>query len=266
MRVHSRWILIFIALIASVFGVNGLILAEDPAQIPVSATPARISIPSPIPIETDAMAATPTETPTPTPIGAILLEAVSEANVRSSPDIGAEKLGTIRAGEIYPIIGRSYRWLQFQYDVSPSGTGWVYDELVNVVGNPNDIVDLNANILPTVDTSSVNATQTWEALQQTPGGLLTATANSRIIQVPGSDASGSGRPLGPEETEQVLPTFTYPPEVISQAPLSNTNNAQIIASTDNLAEVVDEITPITPILIFGAFGILGLFISSLRRG
>jgi hypothetical protein len=139
--------------------------------------------------------------------------------------------------------------------------------LVNIIGNPDDIVDLNANILPTVDTSSINATQTWAAIQQTPGGLLTATANSRIIQVPGSDDISERSVPGQVETVPVLPTFTYPPDVVSQPPSSNiSEDTQPIANTDNLAEVVNEITPITPILIFGAFGVLGLFLSSIRRG
>jgi hypothetical protein len=269
MRMHWRWIFILFVLVIVVLGAGLLTQAEDPAQVSASATPARISIPSPIPLASEIAAATPTEMPTPTPIGAILLEAANEANVRSSPDIGAEKMGTIRTGEIYSIIGRSFRWLQFQYDASPSGTGWVYDELVNIIGNPDDIVDLNANILPTVDTSSINATQTWEAIQQTPGGLLTATADSRIIQVPGSgDTSISGRPAaGQMATVPLLPTFTYPPDVISQPPSLNTpEDTQPIANTDNLAEVVNDITPITPILIFGVFGILGLLLSSMRRG
>jgi hypothetical protein len=245
--------------------------ASDPAlQELVSPTPARITIASPTPILTEASAATATWTPTVTAIGALLLEAQNEANVRSGPDINAEKLGTIRAGETYVIIGRSFRWIQFQYDISPSGTGWVYDELVNIIGNPDDIVDLNANILPTVDTSIVNATQTWEAITQTPGGVLTATADARIIQAPGvvtSDAIDGGSINGSDSNNAVLPTFTYPPGIAPQAPTQAVGAVSTITPESNtLVEAASNgIAPIVPILAFGGLGILGLTITSMRR-
>ena len=95
----------------------GIVRADNVAvQIVPSATPAQISIPTPTALVTEDALPTPTWTATPTAIGVILLEALNEANVRAEPDVNSEQLGTIRAGETYPIIGRSFRWLQFRYD------------------------------------------------------------------------------------------------------------------------------------------------------
>lgn len=239
-------------------------VAEERQQVVISATPARIQIATSTQAATESQEATPTWTPSPTPRGVILLEAISEANVRAAPDIDSERLGAIQAGETYPILGRSFRWIQFRYDPSPNGTGWVFEELVNIIGNPADIIDLNANTLPQVDPSVVAATQTWAAITLVPGGVLTVTAESRIIQAPVAAPS-----LASELPDNVdngpLPTFTYPPNIIAEAP-SEIGSAQIAATVDTLVdESAGQVAPIAPILILGGIGLLGLLISSIRR-
>jgi hypothetical protein len=200
-----------------------------------------------------------------------MLEAKNEANVRAAPSLDSDRLGTIRAGETFPVLGRYFRWFQFRYNPSPSGTGWVYDELVNVIGDVAEIPEINANVLPTVDTSTLNITQTWEAITQTPGGLLTATAEARFIQPPSNpqiavtQEAFSGLD---SDVLEVLPTFTYPPNIIAQAPnIAGPNiEASPTETTSSLVDVVSNgIAPIVPIMALVGFGLLGLTISSRRR-
>lgn len=238
--------------------------ADAVQQVLATSTPARITIPSVTPIVTDAIALTVTPSITPTPRGTVMLQAKEFANVRAAPDIESERLGTIRTGELYPIIGRSFRWLQFQYDPSPSGMGWVYDELVDIIGNPDEIIDLNANTLPTVDTSILNITQTWEAITQTPGGLLTATAEARFIQPPPTVEGFSAVDNTAEAAGLVLPTFTYPPDVATQAPTPGAP-ANLPPSNGETGTQSGEVSPIVPIAVLGGLGLLGLLVSAMRK-
>src|SRR5258708_5504807 len=61
-------------------------------------------------------------------------DASTGANIRAAPSTDAEKLGNIRPGKFFAIVGRSDKWLEIQYDGSPTGLGWVYEDLVNVTG------------------------------------------------------------------------------------------------------------------------------------
>lgn len=247
--------------------------ADDRSQVVISATPVRINIASATPISTDAALFTPTPSYTPTPNIAALLQAKSDAgpvNVRSQPDPNSDKLGTIRYGDKYPVVGRYFEWYEFQYDPSPNKLGWVYGQLVDIIGDPNTIKDLNANLQPTVDPGILGQTQTWEAITQIPGGILTVTAQSRVIAAP------QNRTAAPETTGDAptgsdaslvtaLPTFTYPPDIVAQVP-TEVGNAVVSPTPDNLTAVVSSgVAPIVPILILAGLGILGLAISSLRR-
>lgn len=234
------------------------------AQEPPSATPAIIIIPSATPPATAAPDVIPTFTPSSTPADIVVLEAISEVNVRSGPDLDYDRIGTIRPGDVYPVLGRAFRWLQFQYEPSPNRTGWVYDELVTITGDSSKIPDLNANILPTLDTSTLNITQTWEAINQVPGGLLTATALARVIQVPSQGNTLESQPLNPN-SDIILPTFTYPPDLVAQAPDSIVQSTSTPMASTISDAVSGGIAPIVPILILGGLGSLGLLITSMRR-
>ncbi len=239
------------------------VIAETSAQ--VSATPARINLSTPTPSPTLQLV-TETPTRTPTPVGLVVLEAFTEANVRAEPDPESERLGTIRGGEIYTVLGRYFRWIQFQYDPSPNGRGWVFDELVTITGDTSAIPDLAEQTIPTVDPALLGSTQTLEAVTLTPGGILTATANARIIPAPVRVDTA----IIAESTEAVnslsaLPTFTYPPD-ISRGNINDTVEAQPTLIPENQAvELANNIPPIVPILALGGIGILGLLVSSVRR-
>jgi hypothetical protein len=232
------------------------------AQELITSTPVRIDIPDSAAPAVQIIA-TPTVTRTPTP-SAVMIEAKADAgevNVRAEADIESDRLGTIRAGEYYPVLGRYFRWIQFQYDTAPSGRGWVFDELVNIIGDESAITDLSAQPLPTTDSIAEAQTQTQIAVTLTPGGLLTVTANSRIISI----EQGAGTPNSPGSgAVEVLPTFTYPPDIVAVAPTEVTITPTTAVENAPLS-VPTNIPPIAPIVLLGGMGLLGLAVSSLRR-
>jgi hypothetical protein len=240
------------------------------AQEVITSTPVRINVPTDTAPEIEIIVtATITRTPTPS---AVLLEAkesAGEVNVRAGADIEADRLGTIRSGEFYPVLGRYFRWIQFQFDSSPSGRAWVFDELVDITGDESTIPDLSEAPLPTTDPIVEGATQTEIAITQTPGGILTLTAESRILPVPGQTGSLPAASIGLEGDTAVinaLPTFTYPPDIVAVAPTQEETTLTPTISPDTTPLTVPErVPPIVPILLLGAGGLLGLIVSSIRR-
>lgn len=279
MRNFVKLLFFTCALIISAAGVH----AGDAQQVPVSPTPVNISIPSPLPFvgSTAIDSTTATATHTPTAIGPAMLQAKTEANVRADADPDSERLGTIRAGDMYPIMGRYFRWLQFQYDQSPSGTGWVFDELVDIVGEASAIRDLSLEAAPTTDPAVQAQTETAAAITLVPGGALTATANARVIAIPAPPLEGfpdntdSGTALDDASDSfafgaSPLPTFTFPPNI----PLVTPTQAQEIALASTPTDALNNVTsptttsglpPVIPILVLGALGVLGLAVSTYRR-
>ena len=268
----------FVLFTLAVAGAASLLINQQP----VTASPVYQDLPTGTPLQVvlpTALPILPTTTPlanvvpierTPTPEGAAYLEAITEANVRSQADPESERLGTIRAGEQYTVIGRYFRWYQFQYSQSASGTGWVFDELVNVSGNINNIPDLSATA-PTPDVAAIQSIGTLAQITQTPGGVLTATANVGVVPLP-LEANGSASVLPQDLIATVLPTFTVPANVA--APNTNATSSEggaIIATPqliqDQSSDIVlpSRIPPIVPILLLGGAGMLGLLISSSRR-
>lgn len=238
------------------------------AQEVVTSTPARVVIPTQAPPQMQQSGATATWTRTPTVSGPALLEAKPEAgdvNVRADADINSERLGSIRSGDTYVVLGRLYRWYQFQFDTSPTGVGWVFDELVNIIGDESVIRNLEFEALPTTDPVIAAQTETQAAVTQTPGGLLTSTAEARILPAP--DAQGSTMMEGLDEMVIVLPTFTYPPDsmLFARTEEPNTEGVPVITANPSTIPLPEDIPPIAPILVLGGLGVLGLAVSSLRR-
>lgn len=234
------------------------------AQELITSTPVRVNIPTEAaPVIEVVTTATVTRTPTQS---AIMIEAkpdAGEVNVRADADIEAERLGTIRAGDYYPVLGRYFRWIQFQFDASPTGRAWVFDELVNIIGDENAIPNLNEQVLPTDDPAVLAATQTQAAVTQTPGGILTITAESRVLTLPDQ----SNLPETAEDSGggvDVLPTFTYPPNVVAEAP-TEVSVTPTTSPEEPPFAVPSDVPPIFPIVLLGAGGLLGLVVSTLRR-
>jgi hypothetical protein len=255
-----------------VFAASGFHSSGVLAQEVVTSTPVRAQLPTLAPPVIEAVV-TATPTRTPTPEGQVLLEAkpdAGEVNVRAEPDIGAEKLGTIRTGKSYQVFGRYFRWLQFQFDDAPTGTvrAWVFDELVEIIGDENAIPNLEPGTVPT----SAATLEPAEVLTLTPGGILTATAGSRILSLPGAELSSSGVQPPPAsgggETAaiQALPTYTYPPDLVALVPTTQNGAAEATSVPEPRPfDLPEGVPPITPILVLGVLGLAGLALSSLRR-
>lgn len=269
---RNLWILIFGIAGFAVF--RGQVGAEPAQQAIPTATAVQVSLPTPLPfIPTDAQGSVNSVsiTRTPTPESAAQIEALTEANVRSQPDPDSDRLGTIRAGDTYTVIGRYYKWFEFQYDQSPSGTGWVFDELVKITGNADRIPDLTLGT-PTPDVNALESSSTLVVLTQTPGGVLTATAGVGVLPLPVESSQGNTvQNNAVQGSPSPLPTFTSPPNIGPNPTVNQSFEGSPVANiTASIPQVTDatvpsKIPPILPILVLGGAGILGLVISSLRK-
>lgn len=231
-----------------------VVLADPGLQI--SATPAPVILPSISP--TAAVQFTATATRTATPPGPALAEALEGAtNVRAAPDIEAERLGVIYPGEQYPVLGRAFGtlWLKIQFPDSPNGTAWVFDQVVTLSGDLDNIPDINFAGQPTVDANSALMTQTIEAIAETPGALETATAEAFLAGMVISEGMPTPSPtLGP------LPTFTYAPGA-SERPTPGVLPA--VSASNGQQE--SGFPPVIPIIVLGVLGGFGLLIGMFRR-
>ncbi len=68
-------------------------------------------------------------------------EAVGQANLRAATDVNAPLLGQITSGTRYPILGRSqfYPWYLLGDPNTQQPIGWVYADLITVVGSVNSL-------------------------------------------------------------------------------------------------------------------------------
>ena len=238
------------------------------AQVPVSATPNRIDgLPTTTPLLTLSSNATPTLTFTPQadrPIELEVLESFGSADVHFNGNLDSERIGSINSGEQYVVLGVYYQCIQIQFDPSPDGTGWVFNEYVSVSGDLSQVRDFTVE-LPTVDPLIEGATQTWQAIELTPGGALTVTANSRVIDAPVANETEEFG-LGELPDGVVLPTFTYPANLVAERPTqSEITEATRIPDENTIPSTDNRIAPIIPILVLSGLGILGLLISTVRR-
>ncbi len=242
----------------------------------------QVAIPTSTPVQIRLASVTPPPAVTSTPVGGsdfdisgetatprniVMIEPISEVNVRSSPEITDDnRLGAIQVGQRYTVVGQYFNWLQIQYDLAPDQRAWVYADLVEVVGGDTiNIPTVAADATATPDPLTDGATQTREAILAEPGGELTVTALSRVISLPEGvvDPGSEGNDIV-FSNQTPLPTFTYPPGVLIGVPtLEATRNVQLVAGQDAGAGA-DGIAPILPIVGLALFGVLGIMITLLR--
>lgn len=81
----------------------------------------------------------------------VFAEAIQQANLRANGDIYAEKVGEIVSGTRYPIIGRNEfavsTWYLLGDPVTNQAIGWVYFELVTVIGNIDSVPFSTVNVM-----------------------------------------------------------------------------------------------------------------------
>lgn len=231
-------------------------------ELPTS-TPVQIRLASvtPVPLDVEDTPVFSISADTATPSDLILFEPLSEANVRSSPDVAADnQLGQIQQGQRYVVLGQYFNWIQFQYDLSPNQRAWVYRDLVQIIGDESAIPTINLDVTPTLDTLNSAATQTREAILSQEGGFLTVTAQARIIELPaGGDSTTLPNQFLNLEGEFVTPkpTFTYPPGISPQAPVALASVPQQPEEVVLIVSTAPD-SAYSPILLIGLFGGLGL--------
>jgi len=233
------------------------------AQVRVSATPVSAVLPQAQPqaIQQQAMFASPTPTVTPTEdlsIGFEVKPDLGTADVRAMPDPEGERLDPIKSGTRYIITGRFYKWIRFQYDKALDGSGWVFEDLVDITGT-GTIPDIDPYATPSATPAGGNIEETRAAVTLTPGAIDTLDAQARLIAVPTMATTG-------EVQAGVLPTYTRPAEVAPRQTQAAVSSGRPATLQETLARAATgQIPPIVPILVLGAAGLLGMIVSLWRR-
>lgn len=131
-----------------------------------------------------AVAAPPADAPTPT-LPPQRVEIFQDVNVRAGPGTDYDQVGVLISGQTSPILGRSSDgiWFEIEYIGGPNNTGWVFKDLVHVVGDVPSMPTILAPPTPTLHPTT------------TPDSGATAGPTSLATQDP-----NAGRP----------PTFTAP--------------------------------------------------------
>ena len=92
----------------------------------------------------------------------VYAQAIGQANLRAAADIESRLIGEIRSGTNYPVLGRNPRfpWLLLGERDSTLPMGWVFETLVSVTGNLNQvpytelIIDATASIERAISATS----------------------------------------------------------------------------------------------------------------
>lgn len=239
----------------------GVARAEKPDSAPLEraalqGTPVDVSLPT---STNTAEPPAPTVTRTPTSQGPVLVEAKNpDTNVRAGPDISQDRLGRIQPGERYVALSRRFEWIQIEFPNSPSRIGWVHESVVNFIGDPTEILDIDPEQLPTVDTTLAAQRETEIAITQTPGGIITLTAQSFVTpQGLLTAVQEPTRTLAPGER---LPTFTYPPFTNTPIPVQELQASRVVNQSEG-----SNFAPAIPVLALAALGLFGLFVGIFRR-
>ncbi len=134
-------------------------------QVPYITETVVISTPSPAPSLTPGSSANPAASVTPPPTTAgVFIETDEEVNARFGPGVNYPRIGQLTPGQRYAVISRHtlFPWLLIDLPGAPNGVGWVYMDVVTVVG---DIYTL-----PVIMTEQVG----WPTLTPTPPYVVTS--------------------------------------------------------------------------------------------
>lgn len=270
---NARQFLPFMTLISICFWLF-LQSHSSTAQPRITNTPVPVVIPTTAPTEPPQAqgntfveaSPSPTFTPTqPLPDARLVSVAASgTALIRDFPENGAV-VGVLADNTEYQVLGQYFSWYQIQLPSAPENPAWVYFEDIRISGNLNEIPAVNPNVQPAQLSEQDIASVTAQVLLQTPSNAQTATAESRIIEIPEAELEQTG------STSEFAPTYTPPADIVQLRPTVPPNVA--FTATPQL-DVLDatfqtvrtgNIPPIFPILGLGLFGVLGLLVASIRR-
>ncbi|PJF42790.1 MAG: hypothetical protein CUN55_09595 [Phototrophicales bacterium] len=222
-----------------------------------TATAAPVLLPSNTPTATELP---PTPTRTPTSQGRPYIEAKNpDANVRSGPGTEYDRLGVIQPSEPYFVIGKFYKWYQIEYPNAPNGIAWVFEDVVSVFGDVNLIPNLAIEDAPTIDPAIAAQAETLLAATQTPGGLLTLTAEVQFT--PQGIFTTTPEPTTTLLPGERLPTFTFPPFTDTPIPVEQLQARRVDIEATN----EEPFAPAIPVLGLIGLGTLGLMLGIFRR-
>jgi hypothetical protein len=170
---------------------------------------------------------TPTDTPSPTPVGPPVVEALAEGtNVRAEPDVESGRLGVMVMGETYAVIGKSSGWYQIQFPDSPSGNGWVLEQLVEFSGEMAAVPELDLASIPTLDPATVVAQETAVAMALA-GPVATDTPGAMTASdTPQPVATYTLIPSGPSAAETPTPPVAIPGDLGERTITGNVRMSQ----------------------------------------
>ncbi len=155
------------------------------------------------PVLTDTPAATRTLAASPTLTGPVATT-LGEANIRFGPDLQYPIITRAPAGASFQVLERHalFPWLRIALADSPTGTGWIFRDIVEVTGNLYDVPVTNAEqfnyptLTPTPPTVIVDGAP-WDTAPQAAGALaatLGSAMHNYLLQqnfVPYSDQMAS---------------------------------------------------------------------------
>jgi hypothetical protein len=149
----------------------------------------------------------------------VRVESFQQTNVRSGPGTYYDQVGVMVAGQIGEVIGRSpdSQWIKIVYIGAPDNTGWVFRDLVNLVGELPNI----ATVIPP------------------PTPTLPPTPTAEIFGTP--DELGTQAPV-----VNFLPTYTPPAPLVRPTLLPVQGTRQAVSFPPAVL--------IIALFVLGAFG------------
>ncbi len=156
-----------------------------------------------------AVAAPPPQAATPT-LPANRAEIFQDVNVRAGPGTDYDQVGVLIPGQTSAIVGRNPEgtWFEIEYVGGPNCTGWVFKDLVHIVG------DLNT--MPTVippPTPTLPPTTTPQA-PGTPVTLAAGTASPNPNRLPTFTAPAVQPPPTLLPAQGINAGGSFPPAVL----------------------------------------------------
>lgn len=133
----------------------------------------------------------------PTPPGT-RVEAFQDVNVRAGPGTEFDQVGVMVRGQSGAILGRTPNsfWLKIEYIGGPDNTGWVYKDLVRVVGDVLSMPTIIPPPTPTLPPTPTGEVTLAVVVTSAPDTLPTFTAPPPVVRTTLLSPQGTGRSGG----------------------------------------------------------------------
>jgi hypothetical protein len=124
----------------------------------------------------------------------------TQINVRSGPSVLTEMVGVLLVGQEANAIGKYGEWVNIEYPGSPTGTAWVYGNLVTLIGGDLPDIEPPATSTPNM-TRTVDPTLAAQFLTTPEAMRLPTFTEPAPLEIPtytddvGNTAAG-GIPIG----------------------------------------------------------------------